>query len=582
VSTPNPPSIARSPLNLTTLVSYALCYGLATFFVSACGDGSMGGASTANLCATDSDCPAPLTCQANLCVDASVTTLPIALQLRFPKDPGDLRRQVTGLIFEPGLPLPDIEPRPLVTVTVDAPRWTTAVTGKVFFKAQQSIPGTTIEVWTDITEDGGSVQLLAGTYEVTVRPSENTNLPYRVFRGVEVAASPGGQSTQLSLPLVKGEEGEKFVIITGKVALEYVGTSREVDAQHVKVRAESSDGQHVSPTYTTCTGQTVCDGTFELWLPAQRQDETREYRLHIGPTADNLIPEMALEPFTIGPETFANPMETTPDTIKVSTSTHVAKRVPENVKVRGRVVAADTGLPIPKAFVSATGKVGDDLEFSTSIPVLAQDDGSFELSVPNLVKKADVDGLSAEFSVRVNVEQSSPFASAHFDALSAFSQDIELELEPKVTMTGQVFGRAVGEPVANTLVSVARTSTTGETVLGTPLSATTDGNGTFEMPIEPGAYEVTLIPPSSSGLPWSVKRVTVARKNNPDVKATLGKSSVVYGTIRDTEGGPAKNVAVEIFAHDRELGQAQLLTATTTDEMGYFRAVIPNPDEFEF
>lgn len=534
-------------------------------------DGSGGGLDGPAVCSSHGDCEAGLVCQANRCVDEATSTLPIALQLRFPEMSGELRQQVTGLVFEPGMAMPTIEPQPLVLVDIQVLRHLAPVAATARFRAQRALPGTAINVSavTHVTE--AELSLLPGVYEVTVRPAAETGLPPRVFSGIEIPEVPSdGTKHTVVLQLVHTGAGEKLVVVRGKLLLVYAQSGAELPAANVQVSAVSEDGTLVAQADTTCDGADRCDGAFELILPAQLPSETRSWRLVVEPTdANATLPRMTLAPFTIGPEHFAEPLTSTTDSITLDLGTQRVVGVPAFHTLDG-ILVGPQGEPVPGALISARASDQAGIEYSTSAPLPTSETGAFQLSVP------DVEGVSV--TLVAATEPQSPYGSRRYEQVTPPSSGpLTLALAHKPRLSGQVLGRA--SSVAGATLIATPLSESG-TLLTSQVTTTTDDAGNFTVHLDPGSYQVAVAPPAASGLPRVVEDLYIQRGESALERTyELGRSSVVFGAVRGLDGRPAAGVTVEVFAHAPGDTRAVLIGGGTTDSDGVYRVIVPSPDD---
>lgn len=517
------------------------------------------------VCRDDAGCDAGRQCVVGWCVDPASEPLKVALQLRFPSSGSDLRRQVTGLLFEPGLAMPDILEQPLVPIQVEVTRRTASVSSRVRFRAQRAIPDSALEVWAQTSGEGGQLDLLPGTYEVTVFPSESSPLPARTFRGIEVSTDPEG--TQITLPLVQVDLGERLVVLEGVLLFLVDGT--EVPAKDVRVEARSLDGLYSSSTVLSCS-ETTCDGGFSMMLPAQLPDETRVFQLRVEPTESSSdLPSLTLPEFEIGPSQLEKAVVINDDSLRVDAGTFRASGQPAFTRVSGRVEAEDTGEPISGVILEVHGTL-DNASYVTRVEEPTAEDGTFEIQIAQ----------TGAFELLAIPPQQSKYASRLLE-LGSVAQIGTLTLERKMSVSGVVYGRFTSVPVPDVAISAVPLATkAGDNAdLSRRVETLTNSDGGYILYLEPGSYRLHLVPNPSSGLPRATRRIEIT-ESREDEDILLGRTSVIYGYVFTADGEPASGVTVEVFAHEPLAGRAELIGAGTTNDQGSYRLVIPNTDDY--
>src|SRR5690606_12528036 len=124
--------------------------------------------------------------------------------------------------------------------------------------------------WVSTGAEGARVQLLPGIYDVLVAPTASTHLPRRLYRGVHVELpSVAGEEVRIELPIVQSELGERLVAVRGLLELSYLDEPTAIVGKNIRISARTIDGAFQSQPYVTCVDDTVCNGSFELFLPPQ-------------------------------------------------------------------------------------------------------------------------------------------------------------------------------------------------------------------------------------------------------------------------------------------------------------------------
>ena len=531
-------------------------------------------------CSDDSDCEGQI-CQAQRCVDPSDQEIAIAIQADF----DSVTRQYADLVFVPGQAMPDLPPPSLVEVWVEVTRRNDTIPATVGFRASRSIPGTAIESWSEVGAEGSPFELIPGDYQVTVHPSSASGLPSRVFYNVAIS----DEDSNLSLQLVDTSQGERLVIYPGFLKLSFLSSGEERPAEFVKVTAKSDDGLYESQPVVVCEeldaeGGELCDGSFELTLPAQKPGEERYYHLEIEATSQSVeIPKIKLESFVVS-DALAEQMVGS-DAFRLPKKTHVAKAIPDFVTLKGKVISANDRSPVAGAFISAQGTFGESASFRTwatidqpdaSPGLPTESDGVFVLRVPDTL----VSELNP-YTINIEVQKDSPYASSSSSISDDLKGEIILELPQKPTIRGQLYGRNLSQPIAQ--ANIQAFPIDNEELSPDYISTRSDDSGAFFITVEPGSYVLYFAPLVSSGQPNHVLQLEVEQDIQLE-PIVLGPTSVVFGRVLEYDAiessllVPAPGVKVEIFAEDQE--QPFPIGSGVTDDEGIYRVIVATePDE---
>lgn len=248
-------------------------------------------------------------------------------------------------------------------------------------------------------------------------------------------------------------------------------------------------------------------------------------------------------------------------------------------RVRGRVVLADTGKPVPGAKVNASWK-------NRVHHVVADADGRFEFTSL----------IDPEYFVASQTDEPGYLAAREAVSFSDGQRprEVELRLARGETIEGRVLDEDTGTGVAGVSV-MYRPADYDENVPWSPVrSVTSDGSGRFTIvvPVGPGSLQVgggidrhpTHDVPdfwrirSKKGIsPHHETRVVVeSGKKADDVVLKVGRGLVIRGQVVDESGKPV--FAAEVRTRDK-YGRAEAGKATVTDDQGRFEFVGFPPHE---
>jgi protocatechuate 3,4-dioxygenase beta subunit len=157
--------------------------------------------------------------------------------------------------------------------------------------------------------------------------------------------------------------------------------------------------------------------------------------------------------------------------------------------------------------------------------------------------------------------------------------DLIIMLKNRFRLSGEVID-SEGAKVADVIVRAKRLSTVSglEDGVVRTYEGITEGNGTFNLPVDSGRYNVYFIPPTASGLPRQLpKRVYIA-DDNESVTMSLPPPVVVKGHIFDQFGEPQCDVTIDVYSSTET--NAYLIGQTISDSSddgcdGSYAVIIP-------
>ena len=157
------------------------------------------------------------------------------------------------------------------------------------------------------------------------------------------------------------------------------------------------------------------------------------------------------------------------------------------------------------------------------------------------------------------------------------SSTTQIVLAPKATLTGTALSFS-GIPVGDTRI-VARRLIGDVPVASasTEYVTSTAGDGTFELPVDAGDYQITAFPPDTAGLPrWLDKGgVTSIGAEGAAITLQFRAPSVLQGHVTDPGGSdPVADVSVDVFSIAEPV---RLLGSGTTAADGSFFVILPSP-----
>jgi hypothetical protein len=149
-------------------------------------------------------------------------------------------------------------------------------------------------------------------------------------------------------------------------------------------------------------------------------------------------------------------------------------------------------------------------------------------------------------------------------ALMALSLPGTAHADGPLHITGTVTNQT-GGGVQN--VSVTATAPGNSTVLFGP--SHTAANGSYQLDVDPGTYDIHFVPPAGSGLnPITSNNLVVQTDQVVNVQLT-SPSHTMSGTVRDSAGQPVPSLTVRLA----RIGSSGTVSSTTTDANGHYTVV---------
>ncbi|MBI3881163.1 MAG: carboxypeptidase regulatory-like domain-containing protein [Verrucomicrobia bacterium] len=226
----------------------------------------------------------------------------------------------------------------------------------------------------------------------------------------------------------------------------------------------------------------------------------------------------------------------------------------------GGFVRDESGLPIARAHITASGRGGTD-SFSSATG-MSGDDGRWTIKgVPKGAQNLSLEAVHPEFPPR-QFHAGSASGDPRAPSVSAeelFNQTAVLTLERGLTLTGRVENEA-GRAVTNATLRL------GENLWDDSLvTAKTDPEGKFELKkVRPGESKLTT---QAGGYSPDVRQLTISAQTEPLV-IVLAKGSFIRGRVVDKDGNPVPDAAVSVA--DAANGGALLTWNGKTDAEGFF------------
>jgi hypothetical protein len=516
------------------------------------------------VCGSDGDCPSGLECSFEFCTVDAPTTLPLGARITPPGALELLVQQLPALAPDPLVGNTITLRRPVVvvgTVRNEGDAFSLNLPGELEARTAGDIPGLDYRFTArslDGLDDAGhgfTLRLLEGRdYVVTFRPESRDTPPYtftlpaeQVARGQCDSHSPsdGGPVVQhdvcRDVLLPKRSDYVRFqrFVRLGSVDLTPVGGAR--------VNVELPDGRALPEVLTD-----EAKGSFDVNLPPG----TDSVRLRISAADDGpLFPDFQSEWLDTDPAdgVTAVVIDALPPNL-VQFEAALSVRAP-----------GDGGSLAPVTGVSLT--MFGHLEGGTLRRSAVTDaDGVARFSA-----------LPGAYEIIVNVPPGLGYAARRvkltLDAPSALGDEpVPIVLDSRLALEGTVRDAANRPVTAGSFIATRRPDKDANEALVLATAAfqgALDASGRFALLVDPGIYDVRVLPEPFTGAP-AYRLAGVVVDGPTELPLPLPAPSLAHLQVVDPDGAPIHNAIVELFtpATPDDLGNVPNLVAKGTTEGG--------------
>jgi hypothetical protein len=504
------------------------------------------------ICIEDAGCPVGQRCLHGYCVVDAPNQITIAARFKPPAGSGLVEQQLAGLppTSEMAGEVTLLEAAVLVgNVREHGSPGATNVPGQITLTAPGEIPGlsyrfeaTSLDGLAAKTDHGFQIAVLPGrTYDGTfwatssdIPPAAFQVTPEDLAKGEITVAVHGWESSKWTSVLVK-LEGDPTPI------------------EKARVIPINEDGTSGNPVYTTA-------GYAEVKVAP----ECHRVRLLISaPEKGPLFPDFLTDYHAaLSVQDKTRPPE---PPLPPQIEAYIPKPSQDDMVSAQIVVTDPLGAPVPYLHVAIQGAFAAGGTLSRQLTTDASGVASFE-------------ALAGTYQCAVTTPAGDPLASwsGPPKELSVESPSWSIQLEPRSRLTGEVrdhLGRSVG---AGTLFARRRAGDRAATDLAVadPVVTTTlGGDGSFEVYLDPGAYDLRVVPDPRTGQPPRfVDAVEVGK--DTDLVIGLGEPGLVALVVLDPTGALLEGVDVEIVLLQGD-APARRLTQGTTNAWGGVALPVP-------
>ena len=172
-------------------------------------------------------------------------------------------------------------------------------------------------------------------------------------------------------------------------------------------------------------------------------------------------------------------------------------------------------------------------------------------------------------------------ATCQTKQLLAGGEVVTVELPRRPVLSGTVMSALGGVVSGVTVVATRDPGSPNDCSLSPPttVSVVTGADGSFQLPLDPGTYQLDYDPPAGSSSP-RMTEFEVAVDADVVRPVLLAAPAIIEGDVQDAVGMPLPNATVRIYQPrcDTQGCKTPFLRAKTqTDLGGHFRAVVEDP-----
>lgn len=447
----------------------------------------------------------------------------------------------------------------------------TRVAAKIRFLDKDYIPGHPIMIQIETDARGNfQTQLTHGDYEVEIIPLDSKYPPH-IIPKLSIEKPTVGATAEEGKLFLNIPADDKYPHIKGRIIHKASASLKGAGLEGLTIQVFSSQNQIISSTV-----KTAADGTFSLWLSAR--DKPHTIRIQMNTQLGHPQIDIPYAPSRVGQGEH------------IDLGDIALGHLIEPIKISGKVEGASEngGGVLPGSRVHLLGEVylkylfrGQELKGFYRVDTIADKNGAFEAFV--LPGSYTIEVLppvaSADQWSRVSIRKENMI---HATATGG----IQITLPPKPKIEGYVCqkeDRSCRTQVAATQVQaiwrgrlsqISANPQPDQQIPSTDsLQATSQGDGSFSLSLDPGVYDLIFVPPGDSGLArrlYSNLRVEAGAKPST-IYSYLPKAKHLIGTVIGPDGRPIPHTSVEMYSFSKDPSQTvYLLGRAKTNSLGEF------------
>ncbi|MCB9640545.1 MAG: hypothetical protein H6728_03340 [Myxococcales bacterium] len=542
------------------------------------------------LCETDADCTLQgQTCYRRYCrASGAVTGHRYSLQIIPPSTLSSEDQQKIVRQQFIGIKLDDIYDRPLwmrasypvsgVVKTAD----NQMVPAKLRFTDAETINGQPL-VWEVYNQENNStdgayaIHLTFGVYDVEVLPNDKRLPPFRL----EKVSITREHTLDITLPHYDFEDPKKDRYIRIKGSLKNTPSLQklpeQLDIQELQVDVLAENGQVISGLESVQK-----DGTFSVRL----QTTDTSLRLAAQPAFlrirqkdskdANGLPTWVVPEIRI-PVGGINQAED--QMIDLGTLSFLYAQKPGVLMGQIRSPQQEGAIPCASCRVQVRGEMSVGTHQGQSVQGFFRFD-----AVSNSNGIYQIPYLEGRYELEVLPNVTSRWARAVFQSTSILQNNMDIALEAKPDLRGRVCSKSekggCESMISGTQVrAVWRSSYTTQGVGGDSSGSSASQyqsqlsgkDGSFELLLDPGLYDLIFIPPTGSELARKVERNVRVERGQLELQTLLPKAQFLIAQIMTPDGFPLEGATIELHAYQENNQElTHLIGRHTTNNLGMF------------
>ncbi|MEZ4268153.1 MAG: hypothetical protein R3F39_17460 [Myxococcota bacterium] len=561
--------------NLTTPAGLALLVMATVAALAAPGCAAEDPAAHPRVCGGDGDCAAGLVCSFDFCTVSEPTALPLRARIFPPAALGLLQQQLPDLDLDPVQGNTITLRRPVVVVgriRNEDDVFSTNLAGELEARTAGDIPGLDYRFTArslDGLDDFGhgyTLRLLEGRdYQVTFRPDNRDTPPYsftlsaeEVVRGgcdehpskANTADPPVQHDVCADITLPKRADYIRFQRFVR------LGSAEQAPVAGARVSVELSDGRAL-PEVTTDSEK----GSFDVTLPP----DATSVRVRItAPSTGLLFPDFESEWLDASPT----------DGVTAITIPALPPNLKEFEAAVTVLAPVDGGQPAPVSGLSLS--MFGHLEGGTLRRAATTDaDGVARFSA-----------LPGAYEILVEVPPGQAYGARRvkltLDAPAIRGDGpVVITLEPRILLGGPVRDAANRTVKAGSVIATLRPEKDANdslSVATAPFQAPIGSDGRFEMLVDPGTYDLRVLPETYTGAP-ALRLAGVSVTSLTELLVALPAPTLTHLQVVDPDGIPIPSAIVELFTDDGPVADEapvpSLLVKATTGSRGTVDLLVP-------
>ncbi len=508
-------------------------------------------------CLSDDDCSDPFVCVFGACYDpASAALQRISLEVVPASSSGQPTQQFRDFVVS-GQARSEVQLQATVHAYFGLSNATDQpLAGLLTAESEGSIPGRSLRADHRTGEDGAAdLTLTVGqSYSMRVLPEDPAQVPFHpapIFANADI---DGVQNTQQ----LRGPDADSLTTLSGR-AVVAIETPDGLPDLRVQLRGlvGSQPQRRVVSTTATSSSAEADRGRFEILLPELLNSDLQ---LRIAPTSANpYFPVVEIDGIDLSGDIDLGPV--------------AIGNVGSPLQVHGQVRGPEG--PVVGAALTFVGEVGQG---NYSASAVTAGDGSYQIEL-----------LPGSYEAVVSPPSTSPagltalIEPVLIDRPPAGVDAVDFVTQPRARLQGLVLDGS-GSPVPGAVLRATRQSSAPESLpspaddVHSVFESRTDLNGRYSLRVDPGLFEIAVIPPRDALVPRRTDLLTVGLIDLPRDIQLFQTAPFGARVLAEDGSSPVLGALVRAFLV-LEDQRVVLVGEEITNELGEFGMALPSFDE---